>query len=324
MPALYRGLAKYEGGVNVSGVIYTVPKNLKAVLRIEPYALSLVYRSGIATLRSSAHRVKLLPEYRKHDPKPKNRDGELTKTTWLPPEIRAEEVLSYDLSLYEGMRNSVLSILLQCDPYMVGSFVEGSHQLEDFRVPVRSVWRTANKGQCEGAQKYLSDAVAADEGFLELFDRLVQIVLAHLKHRLVKAMSVSDEEGSVTFYYQRPPTIRIQPGPARAEVKPHNDAEYGHQNGELNFWIPLTDRSLNEVDLHCETQLNENDFHPIEAKPGEIISFHGSSCRHYVNANSTRKTRMSIDFRVGVEGFFDPYWVMQGTSDDHGRQEVQL
>ena len=45
----------------------------------------------------------------------------------------------------------------------------------------------------------------------------------------------------LTFHVQRPPTLRLQPGPSAFTVRPHRDAEYGHQPGELNFWVPLTD-----------------------------------------------------------------------------------
>jgi hypothetical protein len=118
--------------------------------------------------------------------------------------------------------------------------------------------------------------------------------------------------------------LRLQPGPGWAKVKPHNDAEYGHQNGELNFWIPLTDRTWTGVDLWSETVPQQDDYHPIPTDLGQAISFHGSSCRHYVNANASTHTRVSLDFRVGVQGFFDPYWQMKGTTDDHGRKEVVL
>lgn len=128
----------------------------------------------------------------------------------------------------------------------------------------------------------------------------------------------------VTFYYQRPPTLRIQPGPARALVRAHDDAEYGHQNGELNFWLPLTNRDINGVDLWCETSAGSGDFHPVKVSYGEVVSFHGSSCRHYVNPNHSQHTRVSLDFRVGVEGFFDPCWQMVGTTDDHSRRKVTL
>jgi hypothetical protein len=354
LPSPYNGVAKWEGGVVAhNGVIYTVPNTFNAILRIEPRKPKvrklpkpkvrklqpskpfqdrekpddhegLVYRSGIPTLRSSAHRVKFSLKNRKNDPRPHNRAGEETNTVWLPEEVRAENVFSYDPSLY-NLQGVVAALLRRCDDKIVGCFPDDSDRLEEFSVPTTSVWRSVNGGQCEDAQKYLSNEVMADEKFLEVFDRLVQeVALPELKRRLVSANAVSDEEGSVTFYYQSPPTLRLQPGPAWAQVKPHNDAEYGHQNGELNFWFPLTDRTLTGVDLWCETDFKADDYHPIPAKPGEIISFHGSSCRHYVNANATSATRMSLDFRVGVEGFFDPYWQMQGTTHDHGRQEATI
>jgi len=284
----------------------------------------LIYKSGIPTLRSSAHRVKFDVKRRKHDPKPRDRDGKETNTTWLPDELLSEDVFAYDLAKYD-LKGAIVSLLKTCDKEIVGTFeeTEGSPlRLEDFRVPVSSVWRSVNGGCCENAQKYLSDSVAANQNFLEIFDRFVsEVVLPYLKQRLVATGEV-EEEKPLTFYYQRPPTMRLQPGPGWAKVKPHNDAEYGHQNGELNFWVPLTDRSQNGVDLYCETTFKADDYHPIPAKIGEAISFHGSSCRHYVNANSSNCTRVSLDFRIGVQGFFDPFWQMKGTTDDHGRREI--
>ena len=109
-----------------------------------------------------------------------------------------------------------------------------------------------------------------------------------------------------------------------AKVRPHNDVEYGHQNGELNMWVPLTDRVLTGVDLWSETSFGEGDYHPIIANVGEAISWHGSSRKHYVNPNSSVNTRVSLDFRIGVEGYFDPLWEMQGTTDDHSRKKVEI
>lgn len=253
LPEPHRGLAKWEGGIVApNGCIYTVPNNHKAILKIEPHKGksvdvdafvskrrekvhddNLPYQSGIPTLRSSAHRVKFKPKSRKHDPRPTNRYGEETGTLWLPDEIRKECVFSYDTARYD-MAGAVRSLLLKCDPAIVGSFLDDSERLEDFCVPAPSTWRSVNGGQCESAQKYLSDAVASDDEFLAIFDRLVEeVVVPYVKDRLVKVGAVDEESGSTEFYYQRPPTLRLQPGPAWAQVKPHNDAEYGHQNGEL-------------------------------------------------------------------------------------------
>ena len=375
LPAPYRGREKWEGGViTCKGIMYTVPNNFKAVLRIEPYNLpkqttlqelnhhptqdlpsnaiqvsqdnlitssnkknvvsareyggddeSLKYRSGIPTLRSSAHRVKFAPKNRKNDPKPVDKDGKETDSTWLPPSLVAEDVFKYDVMKYD-LKGAVISMLHKLDPNFVGTFGDSNDmlRLENFCVPVKSVWRAVNGGCCEDAQRYLSEAVSSDHAFLDVFDRFVrEVAVPYLKKRLVDA-GVMTNDDVTTFYYQRPPTLRLQPGPAWAKVKPHNDAEYGHQNGELNFWLPLTDRALTGVDLWSETTFQSNDYHPIPASFGEVISFHGSSCRHYVNSNSSTYTRVSMDFRVGVQGYFDPFWQMVGTTDDHGRHEVTL
>lgn len=361
IPAPHRCLGKWEGAlVAPNGITYSIPNNHKALLRIElpivapkqalisttsaafdeedllkrrsqldrpdySHREDLVYKSGIPTLRASAHRVKFSPKNRKHDPNPKNSRGEATGTPWLPNAVCDEEVFLYDLDQF-GVRGSIIALLKRCDPAIVGRFCSSGQldRLEDFLVPTESTWREVNGGQCESAQRYLSDAVAGDNSFLTLFDRLVtEVVLLYLKSRLVAVGSLDGDEPT-TFYYQRPPTLRLQPGPAWAQVKPHNDSEYGHQNGELNFWLPLTDRDLTGVDLWCETSFNADDYHPIPARVGEIASFHGSSRRHYVNSNSTANTRASFDFRVGVQGFFDPTWEMQGTNDDHTRREFTL
>lgn len=109
-----------------------------------------------------------------------------------------------------------------------------------------------------------------------------------------------------------------------AKVKPHNDAEYGHQNGELNMWVPLTDRELTGVDLWSESSFQMEDYHPIAANMGEAVSWHGSSRRHFVNANASPNTRVSLDFRIGVQGYFDPLWEMRGTTCDHSRAEMEI
>eukprot|EP00585_Thalassiosira_rotula_P022890 CAMPEP_0196224268 /NCGR_PEP_ID=MMETSP0912-20130531/48320_1 /TAXON_ID=49265 /ORGANISM="Thalassiosira rotula, Strain GSO102" /LENGTH=178 /DNA_ID=CAMNT_0041503541 /DNA_START=42 /DNA_END=575 /DNA_ORIENTATION=+ len=175
------------------------------------------------------------------------------------------------------------------------------------------------KGKLQEAQEYLSDAAASDARFLDVFDSfVVEKVLPHFKERL-RAAGAHEGDKPLTFYYQRPPTLRIQPGPSRAYVRAHNDAEYGHQNGELNFWLPLTSRRKTGVDLLCESKEGVGDYHPLKAEYGEVVSFHGTSCRHYVGANHSLWTRVSLDFRVGVEGFFDAQWQMAGTTNDHSR-----
>jgi len=74
--------------------------------------------------------------------------------------------------------------------------------------------------------------------------------------------------------------------------------------------------------IWTESSSDEGDYHPMHVKFGEVAVFHGSSCRHYVPMNTTKYTRMSLDFRVGIEGYFDSEWMMEGTTDDHSRRRV--
>ena len=61
----------------------------------------------------------------------------------------------------------------------------------------------------------MSEAVAKDEAFLQAFDRLVdEVVVPRMKRRLIDAGAASEDE-TLSFYIQRPPTLRLQPGPGR-------------------------------------------------------------------------------------------------------------
>lgn len=323
-----------------------------------PDDADLVYTTGIPTLRSSAHRVRYSKSKAERQgnvaqPKPSEEEASAVAlvaatTTLLPPSIRRAEKIPYDMGKYD-LKGSIVELLRRLDPEMVGSWdgrevLDGAGtgavtdeesawrraaRLEDFRVPILAVTREANKGRCESVQQYLSDAVLADDSFLAVFDTFVaEHILPHLKARLIRegvfpVVAGSGELPTVTFYYQRPPTLRLQPGPARAFVVPHRDADYGHQPGELNFWVPLTDRRVTGIDLWTESDEDAGDYSPLAAELGEAASFHGTGCRHYVNRNATVNTRVSLDFRIGVAPFYDPGWTMIGTHADHSRRKVE-
>ena len=98
--------------------------------------------------------------------------------------------------------------------------------------------------------------------------------------------------------YQIPPTLRIVPPGKSPTIHMHCDSDYDrHENGEINFWVPLT-KVWGNNSLWCESAPNVGDFSPFELEIGQGVRFNGNQCRHYTNINDTDFTRVSFDFRV--------------------------
>ena len=93
---------------------------------------------------------------------------------------------------------------------------------------------------------------------------------------------------------------------------------------QLNFWLPLTDPKATSTTLWVETEVEGGEYKALECGVGEVAAFWGTILRHYVPCNESGRSRVSIDFRVGVEGHFDPEWSMKGTVDDHNRRVVEM
>lgn len=80
---------------------------------------------------------------------------------------------------------------------------------------------------------------------------------------------------------QEPPQQQQQQRQMRYKLGPiHSDAEYGHQPGEINFWLPLTELSP-KATLWSESAPQKGDFAPFLPKVGEVVRFHGAVCRHF-------------------------------------------
>eukprot|EP00933_Yihiella_yeosuensis_P029356 TRINITY_DN23011_c0_g1_i1.p1 TRINITY_DN23011_c0_g1~~TRINITY_DN23011_c0_g1_i1.p1 ORF type:complete len:246 (+),score=43.18 TRINITY_DN23011_c0_g1_i1:72-809(+) len=129
--------------------------------------------------------------------------------------------------------------------------------------------------------------------------------------------------GESVLFYQWPPTIRVHCPSSRPLGRMHNDAQYGHQPGEVNFWMPLVHIQDNST-LWVESVSGLEDWHPILIVPGEIWRFHGTSCRHFSKPNDTGGTRVSIDFRCAVKSAFDSTWQLPGLVHRHELLEMHF
>lgn len=253
----------------------------------------------------------------------------------LPPPLRVETAFAYDshahdlygavaallTSLGDGFgrwpRDGSSGVRLSIHPASRGASLKIHPLLESYQ---------AVSGCFTNFQlrRRLYEAAGRDVRLLSVYDHFMhEVVLPHLKQRLRAAGDLEAcDDGTCTFHYQRPPSVRVQPPDAAVHGPTHSDDEYGHQPGEINFWLPLTDWPSTDTTLWVESAPGSADFHPLPVTHGEVAAFHGTLCRHYAPPNHSACTRISLDFRVGVGRFFDPHWQLKGAKAQHSRAVV--
>ena len=79
----------------------------------------------------------------------------------------------------------------------------------------------------------------------------------------------------------------------------HADADFYHDQNEVNFWVPLT-RAYGNNSLYWESEPGKADYDAFEldGNKGEAVRFYGTKCEHFTKANDTPDTRVSFDFRI--------------------------
>ena len=95
------------------------------------------------------------------------------------------------------------------------------------------------------------------------------------------------------FFFQAIPTFRVHLRANKAVGEYHRDSDYGHPDGTVNFWLPLTiARSSNSIWIDDGDQPRS-----VTAYPGDLIVFDAVHRRHGNEINVTGRTRVSMDFR---------------------------
>lgn len=102
--------------------------------------------------------------------------------------------------------------------------------------------------------------------------------------------------GTTEFCFQRSPTFRVHLPGNVAVGEFHADRDYHHQNGEVNFWVPLTP-VWDSNSLWIEESLGSDTYKPVTLEPGELLVFDAVNWRHGNVTNDTGSTRVSFDFR---------------------------
>jgi sporadic carbohydrate cluster protein (TIGR04323 family) len=150
-------------------------------------------------------------------------------------------------------------------------------------------------------------ALTRERPFRALYQRLVQENIAGLFDS--------------PFHFQRVPGIRIHTPNSRT-VQYHSDYWYGHGPEVVNFWMPITrsfgtnalfvatlEDSLTEIDTIVAQKLRQPEIDerlqaickPVELQLGGIKVFNAQTA-HGSLPNTTGRTRISVDFRILVEG----------------------
>ncbi|CAD7964069.1 unnamed protein product [Amoebophrya sp. A25] len=74
----------------------------------------------------------------------------------------------------------------------------------------------------------------------------------------------------------------------------HNDLEYNHQMGEVNYWMPLSDTNI-ENTMWVESQYLKADWRPILLSPGETAA---PPVRRYSGCTSPAKSAISAELAL--------------------------
>lgn len=143
--------------------------------------------------------------------------------------------------------------------------------------------------------------------FHECYDNFVTNFCIPLLHSIAMRENVLNTNRSssnshhqtICYRYQAFPCIRvIRPGDF--SIGPHCDMAYGHSLGNINFHIPLTP-TYGTNSLYTESHPRREDWHPLTAKSvGLGYAFDGARSIHFSLENTTKHTRVSLDFRIAI------------------------
>jgi hypothetical protein len=99
------------------------------------------------------------------------------------------------------------------------------------------------------------------------------------------------------IYYQSKPSHRILYSNAEGVSRFHRDRDYGHNQAEINYFLPLT-KTYDTNSLWIESQEGKEDYKAMELEPGQFLRFNGVNLKHGAKNNLTGKSRVSFDFRI--------------------------
>ena len=219
---------------------------------------------------------------------------------------------SYSTTAHAELRSSVAE-QLGVDPERLGSLHE--IEAEQGRPPRRRRRRLIMQQQARANPAAVERLHAAYERFV--CEVLAPNLAAEWGSDETDAVDDADETaGALTaIAYQAMPALRVSPPATQAMGRRHHDAVYGHQPGQLNYWLPLAaawgENTLWVEPTTCQRSMAadptgsvradaeaEARAVPLEGSFGDCWRFYGNLDYHSTRPNNTSGTRVSLDFRV--------------------------
>jgi hypothetical protein len=201
--------------------------------------------------------------------------------------LRPWAVLPFDVARWAPLLEHAAA-QARCEPAALGRL----HLFDDATAPLPRKNRQRTQGR--RADPVALDAlVAAYEAFV------CEVVAPHVADAF--------DGPCDALYFQAMPSLRISPPAAAPAGRRHRDADYGHQPGQVNFWLPLAP-AFGANTLWVEGLRADEPATPLEGGFGTLHRFHGHALTHATRPNDTGATRVSLDFRVIPGPVYDDDW----------------
>jgi hypothetical protein len=223
----------------------------------------------------------------------------------LPPELRCERLVSYDLKRYPFP--ALLSELLAPEP--AGTLLGLLHKTAEAQNWLQGMHRNESRPYAMRRNIFDSRLKTSTEGFRA--DSQIAKAYQSFVRNVVQPLVDLDGSG---LLYQAEPNVRIHiPGTGHLLVHRHKDADYHHNPNEINFWVPCT-AAFGSNTVHAESEPGLEDFHPFELEPGQMMQFYGHQCAHYTVPNETDTCRVSFGESSNTVHAPHAHWAASATS----------
>jgi hypothetical protein len=194
------------------------------------------------------------------------------------------EKFSYDVQKYDFC--SLVKGALNCD------VLDEAHNLLPENITYDEVFDIDSDNKTWFHKQFYKKLNKGWGEFMSLYDSFIKDVMSgHFNERLV---------------YQAKPTFRIHL-PENVAVGAYDNHKFGfhkdsspgydHPRDEINIFLPLT-RAYGTNTIWVESEEDKGDFSPMEADYGDYYIWKGSHLSHGNKLNTTKKSRVSIDFRI--------------------------